>query len=444
VSADVVFKLVKAGMSEDRAQAKMQLFGRAEQALGADDHAEVRRWYVPGRIEVLGKHTDYAGGRSLLCTVERGICVVAKRRGDAVISARDVVSGQATSFELSGELAIPSEGWTVYPKTVARRIARNFSVPLAGADIVFGSDLPRAAGMSSSSAMVVTMFLALAAVNQLEQREEYRAHIRTPEDLAGYLGCIENGQTYGSLAGDRGVGTFGGSEDHTAMLCAQPGRLVQYSFCPVRFEHAVKVPSGCVFVIAVSGVAADKTGSAREKYNRASQSAQAVLEAWRSASGTGQTLAAVVASSPDAAEKIRSVLRTPAVADFDSTVLLQRFEQFLLESETIVPQASDAVARGDLEQFGKLVAESQTAAEELLGNQVPETITLVRVARSLGAHAASAFGAGFGGSVWAMVESVQAEAFVSKWRAEYGARFPQHAECSQFFTSAAGPPLVPL
>lgn len=445
MSADVASKLVNAGMSEDHAQAKMWLFQQADQALGTNGHADVRRWYVPGRIEVLGKHTDYVGGRSLLCTAERGICVVSKRRCDAVVSARDVVSGQATSFELSRELAIPPEGWTVYPKTVARRIAHNFSAPLAGADVVFGSDLPRAAGMSSSSAMVVTMFLALAAANQLEEREEYRANIRTPEDLAGYLGCIENGQSHGSLAGDRGVGTFGGSEDHTAMLCARPGQLVQYSFCPVRFEHAVKLPSRCVFVIAVSGVVADKTGSAREKYNRASHAAQAVLEAWRLASGgTGQTLAAVIASSPDAAGKIRSALRAPAVADFDSAVLLERFEQFLLESETIVPQASDAVARGDLEQFGKLVRESQTAAEELLGNQVPETITLVRVARSLGAHAASAFGAGFGGSVWAMVERTQAENFVSEWKAEYQARFPQHIESSLFFTSAAGPPLVRL
>ena len=61
--------------------------------------------------------------------------------------------------------------------------------------------------------------------------------------------------------------------------------------------------------------------------------------------------------------------------------------------------------------FGKLVDESQVAAEELLGNQVPETISLAKHARALGAYAASAFGAGFGGSVWALVSRSEAEQF---------------------------------
>ena len=53
--------------------------------------------------------------------------------------------------------------------------------------------------MSSSSALVVAMFAVLSAVNRLSEREEYAANIHRIEDLAGYLGCIENGQTYQSL-----------------------------------------------------------------------------------------------------------------------------------------------------------------------------------------------------------------------------------------------------
>src|SRR2546426_5727107 len=117
--------------------------------------------------------------------------------------------------------------------------------------------------MSSSSALVVAVFTALADVNALERRPEYLADIRGVEDLAGYLGAVENGLSFGPLAGDRGVGTFGGSEDHTAILCSRAGRLAQYAFRPVRFERDVGLPPDWTFVVGASGVAAEKAGGAR-------------------------------------------------------------------------------------------------------------------------------------------------------------------------------------
>src|SRR5204863_3940731 len=116
--------------------------------------------------------------------------------------------------------------------------------------------------------------------NDLPNRKEYRDNIKSNEDLAGYLGTVENGQSFGILTGDKGVGTFGGSEDHTAILCAAPDRLKQYSFCPVTFEREIEMPSGYCFAIASSGVVAEKTGAALEKYNRASLLAQAVTKVW--------------------------------------------------------------------------------------------------------------------------------------------------------------------
>ena len=316
---------------------------------------------------------------------------------------------------------------------------------LRGADMALASDLPRAAGMSSSSALVVAIFSVLSAVNRLSEHNAYAANIQGMEDLAGYLGCIENGQTYKSLLGDSGVGTFGGSEDHTAILRGQAGHLKQYVFCPVRWERTLALPADSTFVIAVSGVVADKIGSARSQYNRASEATQAILEIWRSVSGSeGGTLAAVVTGAGDCLDRLRSALREAASAGPDSQWLLNRFEQFWLESEVIIPKASDALAQQDLRAFGELVQESQAAAETLLGNQVPETMWLAREARSLGAYAASAFGAGFGGSVWALVAKNEAAKFANRWREAYEHSFPEAARDSQFFASAAGPPLVRL
>ncbi len=445
MSIGIAESLVHCGMSPFEARRKTALFSAAERALAPSANAKLLRWHIPGRIEVLGKHTDYAGGRSLLCAAERGLCVVAMPRSDSLIRITDAVSGQSTSFEFAVNLMIPSEGWTVFPKTVARRMALNFKGKLSGAEIGFASDLPRAAGMSSSSALVVAVFTVLGAVNHVSQHQQYLANIQSKEDLAAYLGCIENGQSFGSLAGDSGVGTFGGSEDHTAIFCARPGRLVLYGFVPVKFERDVELPADCTFVIGVSGVRADKTGATREQYNRASRSIQAILSAWRSNTGVdSKTLGAATTSSADAPQRIRSILRDSQAGDFDSTCLLHRFEQFYLESETIIPKAVDALRVADLVAFGKLVEKSQLAAQELLGNQVPETIALAGMARSLGAHAASAFGAGFGGSVWALASRPDADAFSKAWKAGYEARFPQAAKDSQFFSTAAGPPVTRL
>ncbi|MGH7679754.1 MAG: galactokinase family protein, partial [Gemmatimonadaceae bacterium] len=72
-------------------------------------------------------------------------------------------------------------------------------------------------------------------------------------------------------------------------------------------------------------------------------------------------------------------------------------------------------------------------------NQVPATNRLVRLARDSGAVAASAFGAGFGGSVWAMVPSNQTESVTIEWRARYLREFPDLAERAQFFATRPGP-----
>ena len=416
------------------------------------DAGDPLAFWVPGRIEVLGKHTDYGGGRSLLCAVERGICMVA-RAGETspssgqfpLVLVRDANSGEMAGFELSPAVASAPGHWSNYPITVARRVAMNFSGPMRGADIVFASDLPHAAGVSSSSALVVAIFLALSAVNDLDARSEYRDNIRTCEDLAGYLGCVENGLNFKSLLGNVGVGTFGGSEDQTAILCSKPNSLVQYSFCPVTFEHVVAVPAGYSFVIAASGVMAEKTGAALEHYNRVSRRLSVGLDCWRRTTGrTDVSMGAAITSATDASERIRDVLNKATEAEYSRESLVERFNQFHAETNEIIPAAGDALARGDLRAFGELVARSQDGAERGLLNQIPETIALVRQARELGAVAASAFGAGFGGSVWALVDSSSAEAFRRGWSDAYAHAFPQSATHAEFFCTLAGPSAVRL
>lgn len=401
--------------------------------------------FVPGRLEFLGKHTDYAGGRSITCAIERGICMVAVPRADAQVRMVDTKRESTAAFALSAELEPTRGHWSNFPMTVVRRIARDFPGAHRGADIAFASDLPRASGMSSSSAFVVATFFALAQANALWHRDDYQRAIYSREDLAGYVAAIESGASFGTFSGGSGVGTHGGSEDHVAILCSRAGCLRQYSYSPVRFERQIPLPEGLVFAIAVSGVRADKTGDARDAYNRASGAARRILELWRKATGRrDNSLAAALASDGDATERFREILRESHDTEYPAALLEDRLEQFVRESEQIVPAAADAFGRSDYGRLGEMVDRSQSLAEKLLGNQVPETVELARTARQLGAVAASAFGAGFGGSVWALVRCGNAQGFRAEWASLYHEKFPERAEASEFFLSRPGPGLVEL
>jgi galactokinase len=443
-------RLLAGGLSTPAAEAKADLFVLCAGALsraGAADKAGAIGFYVPGRIEVLGKHTDYAGGRSVLAATEKGFCVVACPREDTTVRMHAAGSGQTAEFAVKPDLAPVAGGWSNYPMTVARRLARNFGLRhgeaqggLRGADIAFASDLPPASGMSSSSALLVASYLVLAEINDLKETAEYRRNIPDAEALAGYLGCVENGQSFGELAGDKGVGTFGGSEDHTAILCCRAGKLSRYSYCPVRFERTIELPEGCVFAVGCSGVVAEKTGAAREKYNRASHLARAVADAWNLATGRNDPhVAAAIRGAPDAVSRMQAVLRGARGGPFTAAELLGRFQQFHGENEEVIPNACDALARGDPRSFGEWVDRSQRLAEDLLGNQVPQTVSLARSARELGAAAASSFGAGFGGSVWALVGTDWGERFVNDWSRRYAEAFPAESERASFFLTRPGP-----
>ena len=86
-----------------------------------------------------------------------------------------------------------------------------------------------------------------------------------------------------------------------------------------------------------------------------------------------------------------------------------------------------------------ILGHSQHLAEAFLGNQVKETVTLQRSARELGAVAASAFGAGFGGAVWALVPEADADEFLRRWSEGYRKKYKKQGKAAVFFLSRAGP-----
>ncbi len=393
-------QLIAAGMAGTFSAEKSKLFATLGRSI-ANRTAPVHAAFIPGRIELLGKHTDYCGGRSLLCTVDRGFCMTATPRNDGVIRILDAAKNHAIDFDAHAEHKHPPGHWGGYAQAVVRRLANNFkSAGKLGADIAFISDLPPAAGLSSSSALIIGLIVMLARTNNLASTAAWQKNLRTTEDIAAYAGCIENGGSFGDLPGDRGVGTFGGSQDHTAILCCRTGQISQFRFGPVTREADVIFPGGVKLAVLLSGVVAEKTGAAMAEYNAVSLRARKLVELWNYANDSHLHYLAQVVETPANVEKLTALLNRLPHPERDSLTL--RLEQFLQESTQIIPAAAIAIKAADWPLLGELTSKSHGLAVTHLLNQVPATIALQQSAMQSGALAASAFGAGFGGSVWAI------------------------------------------
>jgi galactokinase len=419
--------------------------------LGAGPGSEVTVGFVPGRLEVLGRHTDYAGGRSLVCAINRGfLFAAAPSSGRTVRMYEDSPEFGEVSFDLSPAVKPPPGRWEGYPMTMARRLAANFGGPvgprgsggtrragvrpaLRGASIAFSSTLPVGSGMSGSSALMMTAFTALAAAGRLWEHPAFRANIRCPVDLAGYLACAENGRDFRALAGDRGVGTSGGSEDHAAILCGRAGILSLFSFSPMTLVEELPWPRDWRLAVAFSGVRAEKTREAREKYNMASRRARVAVQKYNERFGTRY------ANLGDAIRAGARVDQWRSMESGNVPGIEERVRQFAAEETRIIPRALRALRDGDIAVLGNQLSSSHRASRTLLGNIVPEIDDLQRSAAALGARGASGFGAGFGGSILAVVPTREVRAMLSAWRAGYGEKHPDQAAEAAFFIAEPGP-----
>ena len=428
---------------------KAELKSRVERMLTATGtDAPLRWWWVPGRVEVFGKHTDYGGGPSLMGALPRGFLLAGAPRRDQKIRIFDAGDGSRFELDLDTGRTVPGDvtGWRRYANILARRLHRDFPGASLGADIALGSDLPRASGMSSSSALVVGLAHALVRLSGIDERDDWKAVFTSAVDRSGYFACLENGLPFGPFAGDGGLGTFGGSEDQTAIVCCQPGQISQFSYMPVRHVQDVAVPESWTFVLASSGIAAEKAGRAQAQYNRASLGVRALIDLWRTHVGPIGSLTEVLSADPDAESRLRSVVDQFATGDFSREILHIRLTHFAREYPRVA-QAAAAFASADAARLGALASVSHEDADMLLCNQLPETNALVALAVKHGAIAASAFGAGFGGSVWAIVNTNDPAAvteFGDHWLAAYRAAFPDRAGLSLWFPARPGAPLTDI
>ncbi|MEE8060381.1 MAG: galactokinase [Gemmatimonadales bacterium] len=333
--------------------------------------------HAPGRANLIGEHVDYNGLPVLPMALDRGITLMVRARPDAVVRVHNQDDRFGPfQFDMGSEPRPAPQGhWSNYVKAAAQALAR-LHPGLRGADLLVTSDLPAAAGLSSSSALVVASALALLTANDLAEE---------PLALAEQMADAE-----------RFVGLRGGGMDQAICLAAKAGTASLIYFEPLRIEHR-PIPSDWGFVVAFSLVPAEKAAAARTVYNRRTEECRIAVRAVAVRLG----LAPDGASYPALLERFAPEELVAAGEACLDSALQGRFRHVITEAAR-VSRAVAVLEAGDLGQFGALLSASHASLRDDFAVSCEALDALVEAAMAGGAVGARLTGAGLGGSVIAL------------------------------------------
>jgi galactokinase len=363
---------------DDAAAALRAVFGRAA-AWAA---------YAPGRVNLIGEHTDYNAGLVLPCAIDRGTAVAAAPRDDGRLRAHSVTLGA------TGELALeqPSgDGWLAYLAAVVAAF-QEAGLPVRGLDLAVASDLPLESGLSSSAALEVAMATLLDAAGGLGLAARRRAELAWRAETA-FVGvpCGRMDQMASAL----------GRRDHALRIDC---RDFSTTHVPVPRERVR-------LLIADSGV---RRRLAAGGYARRREETEAALAQAR-ARGVAPPDAATWRDVPPE--------RLPELVRRLDPVSARRARHVLTENAR-VDAACDALRAGDLARVGALLREGHASLRDDYEVSVPELDALCAIADATpGCYGSRLTGAGFGGCTLHLVDPARAEAVAEALARGFAARF---------------------
>jgi len=367
---------------------------------------------APGRVNLIGEHTDYNGLPVLPIAIDRDVLVVARRRSDDTVELSNADPAfPPRRYVLRGEIPpFPPGDWGNYHKAAAvgLRTVLGGERSLPGGSFRAHGAIPVAAGLSSSSALTVACGLAHLALADVE---------RPRLELADLFARAE-----------RYVGTLGGGMDQAATLLAEAGHALHIDFFPLR-TRPVPVPARAGFVVAHSLELAEKSGRVRGLYNQRVVECRLACALLARRTGVPATrlgdfpdrtalLASLARLLPEdevlaealpdllgvTPEELRaSLVGGEALAAPGRFTLRRRVRHVLGEAERVAA-AEQALRHGDLGALGELMNESHRSCAEDYEVSTPALDQLAALARTHGALGARLTGAGFGGAIVALVE----------------------------------------
>lgn len=329
---------------------------------------------VPGRVNLIGEHIDYHNLPVLPMALGRKIRVAFRPRPDRLIRACSNSHGER-EFEWVEQLQPSASGdWVNYVKAAAQAIEGRWKLQF-GIDAAVVSDLPPAAGLSSSSALLTGFTLALLRANGVQA---------TFEEL---MDVLPEGEYF--------VGTRGGGMDHAAVLAGQRGCAILVGFAPLTVS-SVPVPEGWVFLIAHSLTTAEKSGEARSRYNN------------RRTAGSNALRRLGFESFGQALERYELQELVEQAAERLEGDEQRCFLHVVTEAHR-VHAAVAAMRGGDAQTFGRLLNDSHESLRDWLRVSCPALDSLVEAARAAGALGARLTGGGFGGCAVILCRAAERE-----------------------------------
>ena len=358
---------------------------------------EVHSYFAPGRVNLIGEHTDYNGGHVFPCALSIGTYGLARKRQDNKLRFYSVNFERLGVIETSLEDLIPSEsaGWTNYPKGVMWAFEkRGFKMP-CGVDFLIYGNIPNGSGLSSSASLEVLTGLML--------REEYGFDALTMQDLA----------IIGQYSENNFNGMNCGIMDQFASAMGKKDCAIFLDTSTLNFEYApVKLPTAKI-VITNSKVKHSLVSSAYNDRRNECETALKDLQTVLDIKSLGEL-------TEEEFESNKAVIK--------SDICRKRAKHAVYENQRAV-KAVQALKNNNIEEFGRLMNASHVSLRDDYEVSCEEIDVLVNLAwETPGVIGSRITGGGFGGCTVSIVENDAVDNFIEIIGKKYKEKVGHEAE----------------
>lgn len=360
------------------------------------DAEGVRTFFAPGRVNLIGEHTDYNGGHVFPCALTIGTYAAVRKRNDRKLNFYSMNFSSIGVIETSLDDLVPSKeaSWTNYPKGVIWAFKERGMEIKEGFDIVVNGNIPNSSGLSSSASIEVLTGYILKSLYGFDV---------TNVDLA----------LIGQFSENKYNGVNCGIMDQFAIAMGKEGQAIFLDTNTLEYEYTPVKLSGAKLVIACSN---KKRGLGDSKYNERRSECETALAKIQ----TVKKINSLGELSEAEFEEVKAVIADP--------VKEKRAKHAVYENQRTI-KAVDALKANDIETFGKLMIASDDSLREDYEVTGVELDTLVAESLKVdGVIGSRMTGAGFGGCTVSIVRDEAIDKFIEEVGKNYLAKIGYAAD----------------
>lgn len=360
------------------------------------DGNDIRAYFAPGRINLIGEHTDYNGGHVFPCALTIGTYAIARKREDRTLRfySLNFENLGVMEAELDGLVYDKAANWTNYPKGVMWAFGEKGYQITNGMDILLFGNIPNGSGLSSSASVEVVTGVIL-------------------KDMFGFDVSMIDIALIGQYSENKFNGVNCGIMDQFAIAMGKKDNAIFLDTADLSYEYAPIVLSDAKIIIASSN---KKRGLGESKYNERRnecETALAEIQKVKDIKSLGEL-------TEEEFEAVRDAIKDP--------VRVKRAKHAVYENQRTV-KAVEALKANDIELFGKLMNASHVSLRDDYEVTGIELDTLVEAAwKQEGVIGSRMTGAGFGGCTVSIVKNEEVEKFIEEVGREYAEKIGYRAD----------------